>query len=191
MDLLDEILGDVRHHHHHHHRARLNAPTIHSIDIDFKGDSMNAIAGVTVPTISIVLTLPIARTDGTAAQPSDIASATVLRDPGTGPVTLQVINGPFTGSTVTAADTTPATGSDIYSFFCTDQEGTVGLTSAPVTVTVTGVVVLAPLAAGTLTAVANTPGATPAVPVNPPLVPSNPSINPVPNPTPINPSGTF
>lgn len=116
---------------------------------------MASIAGVIVPTVGIVLTLPTTRQDGTSADPSEIQSATILRDPGTGPATLTVLPGPFSAATATYTDAAPATGSDIYSFFCTDTFGTQGATSVPVSVSITGVTVPAALAAGTLTATAN------------------------------------
>ena len=119
-----------------------------------------AISGVTLPTVDLTLTLPTTRTDGTALALTEIQSATILRDPGSGPTTLQVMPGPFSGATATFADVSPATGTDVYSFFVTDTAGTVGLTSLPVTVTVVGVTPLAPPSAGTLTAIAVPPTAT-------------------------------
>ena len=123
-----------------------------------------AIAGSNVPVIQVTLTLPSARVDGTALALTEIASATILRDSGAGPAPLgSVISGPFSSSTVLASDTSPATGSDIYSFYVTDTAGTQGVTSTPVTVTVAGATPLAAPAAGTLTAVAQGPVAVPVV----------------------------
>ena len=125
-----------------------------------------AIAGSNVPVIQVTLTLPSARVDGTALALTEIASATILRDSGAGPAPLgSVISGPFSSSTVLASDTSPATGSDIYSFYVTDTAGTQGVTSTPVTVTVAGATPLAAPAAGTLTAVAQSPVAAASVPV--------------------------
>jgi hypothetical protein len=118
---------------------------------------MPTIAGTTLQSVLITLTLPTTRTDGTAAALSEIASSTILRDPGTGPATLTVINGPYASGTVTYTDASPATGSDIYSFYCTDTAGTQGQTSPPVSVAINGATPLAPLSAGTLTAVAQSP----------------------------------
>jgi hypothetical protein len=103
------------------------------------------------------LTLPTTRVDGTALALTQIQSATILRDPGTGPVILTTLAGPFSGATALFTDVSPATGSDIYSFYVTDTAGTVGVTSLPVTVTVVGTPVLAQPSAGTLTAVAVPP----------------------------------
>lgn len=115
------------------------------------------ILGVTLPVIDLTVTLPTTRVDGTAAAVNEIQSVTILRDPGTGAATLTVLPGPFSAATATFSDVSPATGSDIYSFFATDTAGTKGVTSLPVTVTVTGVPVLAQLSAGTITAVSQTP----------------------------------
>ena len=114
-----------------------------------------AIAGVTLTTVDIELTFPTVRKDGTNLDVSEIQSATILRDSGGGPSELTVLAGPFSGATAKFSDISPATGSDIYSFFVTDTAGTVGDTSLSVTVTIVGVPVLAAPAAGTLTAVAN------------------------------------
>lgn len=122
-----------------------------------------AIAGVITPVITITLTLPNTRVDGTTLNLSDIASATILRDSGSGPVAQPVINGPFNSESVVTTDASPASGTDIYSFFVTDTAGTVGVTSAPVSVTVTGSTPLAQPAAGTLTAVAAAPGTDPVI----------------------------
>lgn len=118
-----------------------------------------AIAGVTLPVVDITLTLPTQRKDGTDLNLNEIQSATLLRDSGTGPGTLTVLNGPFNGATAVFTDLTPTSGSDVYSFFVTDTAGTQGDTSAPVTVVVEGQVTLAPPAAGTLTATARAPDA--------------------------------
>jgi hypothetical protein len=146
-------------HHHHHHKAAPSAPYLSKITI--KEHSM-AISGVTLPTVDLTLTLPTTRTDGTALALTEIQSATILRDPGTGPATLQVMPGPFSGATATFADVSPATGTDVYSFFVTDTAGTQGVTSPSVSVTVVGVTPLAQPSAGTLTAIAVPPaGAAP------------------------------
>lgn len=156
----EEYLYRYQCHHPHHHR-RPSAPVISSINIDFKETHMATVAGVNTPTITITLTLPTTRVDGTALSLSEIASATVLRDSGSGPAPLSTTNGPFSSGTVVLNDPAPATGSDIYSFFVTDTAGTIGATSAPVTITVTGTPVLAQPSAGTLTAVASDPNAPP------------------------------
>lgn len=125
---------------------------------------MPTIAGVTLPIVDITVTLPTTRVDGTDLDKSEIQSATILRDPGTGVATLTVLNGPFNGATAVFADVSPATGNDIYSFFVTDTAGTQGVTSPSVTVTVAGQPPLAQPSAGTLTAVARQPdvgGSTP------------------------------
>src|ERR1017187_9675751 len=143
------------HHHRHHHRARLSAPELTDITITFKESPM-AIAGSNVPVITLTITLPTTRIDGTAAPLSQIQSVTVLRDSGSGPVALgSVIAGPFSGATVSASDASPATGTDTYSFFATDTAGLAGVTSPPVSVTVAGAPALAQLSAGTMTAVAH------------------------------------
>jgi hypothetical protein len=118
---------------------------------------MSSIPGVLLPIIDLTLTLPTTRVDGTALALTQIQSATILRDPGTGPVILTTLAGPFSGATALFTDVSPATGSDIYSFYVTDTAGTVGVTSLPVTVTVVGTPVLAQPSAGTLTAVAVPP----------------------------------
>ena len=141
--------------HHKHHHRRPDAPYLSQITI--KEKHMPTIAGVTLPVVDLTLTLPTTRVDGTALALTEIQSATVLRDPGTGVATLTVLNGPFNGATATFADVSPATGSDVYSFFVTDTAGTQGVASPPVTVKVTGSPVLAQPAAGTLTAVARAP----------------------------------
>lgn len=159
---LEELFWDITcdrwfpFHHHPHRKARAIAPTL--AGITFKERPM-AIAGVTLPTVDITLTLPTQRKDGTDLALNEIQSATILRDPGTGVSTLTTLNGPFNGPTATFADVAPATGSDVYSFFVTDTAGTQGDTSAPVTVTIVGQTPLAPPAAGTLTAVARQPDA--------------------------------
>jgi hypothetical protein len=105
-------------------------------------------------TVALTITLPTTR--GGVADPNapgDIASLTILRDPGTGPVVLTTIAGPFTGPTVSYTDASPATGSDAYSAFVTDTQvpPVQGATSAPVSVSITPV--LAPFDAPTVTAV--------------------------------------
>lgn len=115
------------------------------------------IAGVTLPVVDITITLPTLRKDGTDLALSEIQSATILRDPGTGIATLTTLNGPFNGATATFTDVSPATGSDVYSFYVTDTAGTQGDTSVPVSITVVGQTVLSPPAAGTLSAVARQP----------------------------------
>jgi hypothetical protein len=146
--------------HHHHHRARLSAPELHHISITFKESPM-AIAGTNTPVIALTITLPTTRIDGTAAPLSQIASVTILRDSGSGPVALgSVIAGPFSGPTVSSTDAAPATGTDTYSFFATDTAGTQGVTSAPVSVTVAGQAPLAQLSAGSMTAVSSATGST-------------------------------
>jgi hypothetical protein len=162
--------------HHHHHKPRPTAPRFSGITI--KEKPMPTIAGVTLPIVDITVTLPTTRVDGTSLANSEIQSATILRDPGTGVSTLTVLNGPFNGATAVFADVSPATGSDIYSFFVTDTAGTQGVTSPSVTVTVAGQIPLAQPSAGTLTAVARAPdttGSTPVPPVvaNPPPTPTN------------------
>lgn len=115
-----------------------------------------AIAGSNVPVITLTITLPTTRVDGTAAPLSQIGSVTILRDSGSGPVPLgSIINGPFSGPTVTSNDAAPATGTDTYSFFATDTAGVQGVTSAPVSVTVAGAPPLAQLSAGSMTAVSS------------------------------------
>jgi hypothetical protein len=103
--------------------------------------------------VALTITLPTTRSDGSAAALTDIASVTILRDPGTGPVPLTTLAGPFTSPTVTYTDASPATGSDAYSAFCTDMQSppVQGATSAPVSVSI--VAALAPLSAPTVTAV--------------------------------------
>jgi hypothetical protein len=150
--------------HHDHHRARPCAPYLSQITI--KEKPMPTIAGVTLPIVDLTLTLPTSRVDGTALALTEIQSATILRDPGTGVATLTVLNGPFSGATATFTDISPATGSDVYSFFVTDTAGTQGVTSPPVTVKVAGTPTLAQPAAGTLTAVAQIP-VVPLAPVAP------------------------
>ena len=134
---------------------------------------MPTIAGANTPTITITLTFPTTRNDGTDLALSEIQSATLLRDSGSGATPLGSPSiGPFSGPTLTLTDSSPASGTDTYSFFVTDTAGTPGDTSAPVSVTIEGQTPLAPPAAGTLTAVAN------AAPV------TTPAPEPVPAPTP-------
>jgi hypothetical protein len=171
MDLFCEFSWCVHrhHHHHHHHRAPPSAPVLFSLSIVIQEPSMPTIAGTNTAIITITLTLPTTRNDGTALSLGEIASATLLRDSGSGPSPLGSPSiGPFSGPTVTITDASPATGTDTYSFFVTDTAGTQGDTSAPASVTVEGVTPLAPPAAGTLTAVSN--AVTPPAPPAPPTV---------------------
>jgi len=141
-----------------------------------------AITGQNTGSVDLTLTLPTTRTDGTTANVSEIQSATILRDTGSGPANLTTINGPFTDPTVTFSDGAPASGADIYSFFCTDTAGTQGLTSLPISVTIAGAPPLAQLAAGTLTAVQNIPGVAPATPSGISPVPDTASSRQMPAP---------
>src|ERR1700735_2201648 len=142
------------HFHRHRHKAPLRAPELTGFRITIKETHMASIQGVALGTVTLTITLPTARQDGTAAQPSEVQSITILRDPGTGPATLATIaNGtpaPF-GATVSYVDQSPVTGTDAYSAFCTDTAGTQGATSLAVSVSVAGQT-LAPLLAPTLTA---------------------------------------
>jgi hypothetical protein len=150
-------------HHKHHHKSRPTAPRLTGITI--KEKPMPSIVGVTLSTVDIVVTLPTTRVDGTDLANSEIQSVTILRDPGTGVGTLTTLNGPFNGATALFSDVSPATGSDVYSFFVTDTAGTQGVTSPSVTVTIEGQTPLAQPAAGTLTAIAraaDVSGSTPA-----------------------------
>jgi len=165
-------------HHKHHHKARPSAP--HLTQITIKEKHMPTIAGVILPVVDLTLTFPTTRKDGTDLTLSEIQSATILRDPGTGTVTLTTVQGPFNGPTALFTDVAPATGSDIYSFFVTDTAGTQGDTSPAVTVTIVGQTPLAAPSAGTLTAIARAPdvtGGTP-TPVVPPSVPVPPASIP-------------
>lgn len=145
--------------HRSHHNPRPRAPRLSGIRI--KEKPMATIAGVTLPVVDLTLTLPTTRVDGTALANTQIQSVTILRDPATGtPATLTTLTGPFSGATALFTDVSPATGSDVYSFFVTDTAGTQGLTSPPVTVTIAGAPQLAAPAAGTLSAVARVPDVT-------------------------------
>ena len=101
--------------------------------------------------VVLTITLPTTRSDASAATPADVASITVNRDVGAGPVLLTTIAGPFTALTATFNDASPVAGSDSYTAFCTDQAGTVGETSSSATVSITAP--LAALSAPTITAV--------------------------------------
>jgi hypothetical protein len=138
-------------HHHHHRKAPPSAPRLSAVAVE---ENFMAIAGSNTPVITLTLTLPTTRNDGTALALTEIQSATILRDTGSGPASLQVLPGPFSGATAVATDASPASGADTYSFFVTDTAGTQGDTSLPVSITVSGAPVLAPPSAGTLTAVA-------------------------------------
>jgi hypothetical protein len=157
MERLEELFHWP--HHHHHHKARLCAPHLSQISIKEISVPTKAIVGTQLPSVDLTITLPTTRVDGSAATPAEIQSATILRDAGDGqgPVPLTTVSGPFGGPTATFTDVQPATGTDIYSFFCTDTAGTVGLTSLPVTVSVSGAA-KAQLSAGTITAVAQGSG---------------------------------
>lgn len=140
--------------HHRHHKVRPSAP--HLSRITFKEKTMT-IAGVILPVVDLTLALPTTRIDGTDLALSEIQSATVLRDPGTGLTTLTTLSGPFSSTTATFTDLSPATGNDVYSFFVTDTANTQGVTSPAVTVVVAGQTPRAQPSAGTLTAVARVP----------------------------------
>jgi hypothetical protein len=172
-------LDKPKSHRHRHHRARLSAPELHHITITFEDHPM-AIAGSNVPVITLTITLPTTRVDGTAAPLSQIGSVTILRDSGSGPVPLgSVINGPFSGPTVGSTDAAPATGTDTYSFFATDTTGTQGVTSAPVSVTVAGAPPLAQLSAGSMTAVSSAAGGTTPPAGVPPTITTQPQATSV------------
>jgi hypothetical protein len=175
MENIIQEFEKILNHKHHHHRAPPSAPYLSNITI--KETSMS-ITGVVLPIIDLTLTLPTTRNDGSALAVTEIQSATILRDPGTGAVTLTVLPGPFSGATAIFADVQPATGTDIYSFFVTDTNGKQGDTSLPVSVTVTGVPAAAPPSAGTLTAIARV-GATA------PVVPPSSTITPILSTTPV------
>jgi len=121
---------------------------------------MASIQGVALGTVTLTITLPSTRTDGTTNQLSEIQSLSILRNTGAGPASLVVLTNvaptPFTAS-MTYVDSSPVTGSDAYSAFCTDTAGTAGATSLPVSISVAGQT-LAPLSAPVMTA-SNTGGA--------------------------------
>jgi len=121
---------------------------------------MAAIVGTVLSSVTVTLGLPSTRVDGSTAQLSEILSYTILRDPGTGPVPLTVQTGPFTAQSQSFVDPSPATGSDIYSFYATDSSGQNGVTSAGATVTIAAPS-LAQLSAGTISAALTSSGTPP------------------------------
>lgn len=123
-----------------------------------------SIAGVSLPIVELTIPLPKVRKDGTELALGDIQSITILRDA----ATLTTLPGPFSGDTVNFTDPSPATGTDLYSYFATDTAGLAGERSAPVAITVTGLPPKSPPAAGTLKAVAKAAPSDPAAVANRP-----------------------
>jgi hypothetical protein len=117
--------------------------------------------------VELTMMLPSTRADNTVLLLADIASVTVSRDSGAGPLELAVLPGPFTEQTVLYTDTASVTDADAYSFFVTDKDGIVGAESEPAVMVVPPEIVppaaLPPPKAGTLTAVAAAVVAAPAV----------------------------